>query len=420
VLAVAVVLVGCDAAAGTDAGFAGHDACACDAGPPPDAGGPPDACDDLADGDHCAGGALRTCADGRTVATLRCADGCADATSCAAPVEPGFCEGKLDGDWCDGDALVTCAADAEADRRPCPDGCVERPLGENDRCATGPTSEFCVGRLNGDWCDGDDLVTCADDAVASRTRCEAGCASMPVGTPDECADAPVDFCATVPPVASSAPPAGACNFMDWDLSPDGWYLISRFGTTNDPSTLGRTTTCGYLQSHYDYRGCVYDAQTASCIPGAHDMPWVQGHVDYDYDAVIATVDAAGDGDVEPPGYFYVAGAQRFHCGTTLRVSNPATGRCVVAYAEDGGPGARYEQADRGGRRILDASPAVVRYLGVERWGWASADLVHVEWGRPGDVPGHACTPCESAPARDGSIASASGFDPNHMLPIDCR
>ncbi len=420
-LALALLAGACGSPPALDAST-GDDAGGLDAGPRDGAAldAATDPCAALADGDHCADGVLVSCAAGRTVATLRCPDGCADATRCAEPVTPDFCVGKLDGAWCDGDALVVCDEDAEASRTPCPEGCVSRPIGENDRCATGPATDFCSGKLDGDWCDGDDLVTCASDAEALRVRCAGGCLVRPVGTPDECADAPVDFCAAVPPVASSDPPASMCNYMDWGLEPDGWYLISRFGTTNDATTLGRTTTCGWLQDHYDYRDCVYDAQTASCLPGPHAIPWAQGHVDYDYATVIAGVDAMAGGDVTPPDWFYVAGAQRFHCGTTLRVSNPVNGRCVVAYAEDGGPGARYEYADRGGRRILDSSPAVVRYLGVERWGWASADLVYVEWGLPGDVPGHACAPCASTPARAGSIASASGFDPNHMLPIDCR
>ena len=249
----------------------------------------------------------------------------------------------------------------------CDHGCAARPLGEADRCARAPTPDFCGGRLNGLWCDGDDLVRCAEGEIATRTRCAAGCASRPLGTPDECAAPPLEHCTPVPAVASSAPPSEMCNSMDWGLEPDGWYLISRFGTTNDPTTLGRRTTCGWLRSHYDYRGCVYDRHAGACLPGPHEIPWVEGHVDYDYAAVIAAVDAAGPGgDVEPPEYFYVAGAQRFHCGTTLRVSNPATGRCYVAYAEDGGPGARYEYADRGGRRMVDASPALVRALSVTR------------------------------------------------------
>jgi hypothetical protein len=281
-----------------------------------------------------------------------------------------------------------------------------------------PDPTFCVGKLNGDWCDGADLVTCRDDVVASRSRCEAGCEVQPPGTPDVCRAVP--FCDDVPATAEASPPTSACNYMDWELSTDGYYLISRFGTTNDSTTLGRSTTCGFLQSHYDGRGCVYDNQSGGCVATDPAIPWVQGHVDYDYDSMLTEVRAHLDGDVPTADYFYVAGAQRFGCGATLRVSNSDNGRCVVVYAEDGGPGERYEEADRGGRRILDASPAVVEYLGVTRWGWASSTMMLVEWGLPGDVPGHACTPCGGTPVAAGTEARRPIHDPDHMMPTSCR
>ena len=219
------------------------------------------------------------------------------------------------------------------------------------------------------------------------------------------------LCIAEPDPLSPDPSIETCDYMDWKMSSDGFYLVSTFGTTEDGSTYGRTTTCGYLQDTYDYNGCAY---------GSCDIPWVQGNVDYDYDTVISQVDAHLDGGVPHPEFFYVAGAQRFNCGTTLRVSNPANGRCVVAYAEDGGPGSYYEDAGRGGRRILDSSPAVVRYLGIERWGWADSELVYVEYGLPGDVPGQPCTRCQSAPAADGHEFYGLPFEVNDMMPYVCR
>ncbi len=284
----------------------------------------------------------------------------------------------------------------------------------------------CAGRTDGDYCDGDTLVRCRGAVDVGRSRCDGGC-SAGSGGPDACALAtptptptPTPTCGAIPPTAETSPPSDACAYMDWRLSTDGFYLISRFGTTEDSTTLGHGTTCRILQRHYDYQDCVYDNATSRCIASAHDIPWVQGHVDYDAATLLSTVDARLGGDVPAPEYFYVAGAQRFGCGATLRVSNPATGACVVAYAEDGGPGTRYEYADRGGRRILDSSPAVVRYLGVTRWGWASADLVLVEWGEPGDVPGHACVPCAGESARAGTEARRAIYDPDHMMPTSCR
>ena len=284
----------------------------------------------------------------------------------------------------------------------------------------------CAAQADGDYCDGDTVVHCRSFIDVGRTRCDVAC-QLGAGAPDACGAAmpapiptPTPACGATPPTAEASPPSVACDYMDWQLSSDGFYLISRFGTTEDSSTLGHATTCRTLQGHYDYQGCVYDNASSRCVASAHDIPWVQGHVDYPIATVLSTVDAHLGGDVPAPEYFYVAGAQRFGCGATLRVSNPATGACVVAYAEDGGPGTRYEYADRGGRRILDSSPAVVRYLGVTRWGWASADLVLVEWAEPGDVPGHACVPCAATSARAGTEARRSIYDVDHMMPTSCR
>lgn len=209
--------------------------------------------------------------------------------------------------------------------------------------------------------------------------------------------------------------------MDWNLSADGFYLISQFGTSNDTSTWGNGTSCGTLQANYNGYGCRYDAQVDACLDQNDQIPYVQGHVDYDYNTVIATVDQHAPADVPAPEYFYVADAQRFNCGALLRVSNPLNGRCVVVYTEDGGPGTTYEGPTTGGRRILDASPAVVRYLAVAHIGWANSDLVFVEWGQPGDVPGHACAPCQSVAAQAGSESNRTPWDLNHMqYGLNCR
>jgi hypothetical protein len=239
-------------------------------------------------------------------------------------------------------------------------------------------------------------------------------------------DAPADEAEAVPPACidepsavTPDPPIEVCDYMDWRLSADGFYKISRFGTTNDPTTMGRTTTCGFLQGHYDGHDCVWDNRSGACVGDDHAIPWAQGSVDYVFEEVIAEVEAHLGEDVPTPEYFYVAGAQRFRCGSLLRVTNPANGKCIVAYAEDGGPNGTYEDVGYGERRILDSSPAVVRWLEVVNWGWRTADLVYVEWGLPGDVPGRRCTRCESAPAADGYAFLGTPFDVNHMLPYDC-
>jgi hypothetical protein len=286
-----------------------------------------------------------------------------------------------------------------------------------DGDADGPGG-FCVGLSDATWCDGDDLVTCSGGVEAGRETCPEGCWPEPGDTPDHCLEDTV--CIDEPSPVSPDPPIEVCNYMDWKMSVDGHYLISQFGTTNDGTTLGRTTSCGFLQDHYDAHGCRYDARTGSCLAGDHDIPWIHGHVDWDYDTMIAQVDEYAGGDVPYPEYFYVACAQRFGCGSLLRVTNTENGRCVVAYVEDGGPGATYEDAGYGGRRILDSSPAIVRTLGVTALGWLHSTMMYVEWGLPGDVPGQACTRCESRPAAYGYTWGGSPYDVNHMMTLECR
>ncbi|MCA9495076.1 MAG: peptidoglycan DD-metalloendopeptidase family protein [Myxococcales bacterium] len=382
----------------------------------------PDACDGHANGEWCDGDDLITCSGGREVARDGCSWGCESMPvgvpdQCyAAPADT--CDGKVDGLWCDGDDLVECRAGDVWTRQACASGCESMPFGTPDQCSAAPT--FCDGLMDGLWCDGDDLVTCSGDRETDRDTCSNGCQSMPLGTPDQCAPSSNGNCLQTPPEASPTAPTTSCNWMDWEMSPDGYYLISRFGADTDPTTWGHTTTCGYLQSHYDAMGCVYDAQSGRCLPGTTQIPWIQGHVDYSSQAMFDANDRAWPGDVPHPEYFYVAGAQRFGCGATLRVTNPANGSCVVVYAEDGGPGATFEGPAYGGRRILDASPAVSDYLGIQHWGWANSDMVYVELGEPGDVPGHACDEvCGARPAADG--APISPWDPNHMQwSLDCR
>ncbi|MCC6750039.1 MAG: hypothetical protein IT371_20405 [Deltaproteobacteria bacterium] len=240
--------------------------------------------------------------------------------------------------------------------------------------------------------------------------------------------------------ASPPTPADTCDWMDWNLSTDGFYLISQFGTTADDTTMGRGTSCSGLLVHYMNWCCMYDQHQKACVDGqtpqflkCHSwkdphlpkIPWIKGTVDYAYGTVVNRVwnyfydrkgnlkPAAETMNFPYPEYFYVAGAQRFGCGTTLRVTNTENGRCVVAYVEDGGPGSAYEQAGRGGRRILDSSPALHRYLGNKKSGWANSSLLHVEWGLPGDRPGQPCTPCQSTPAKRGTEDRRSIYDINH-------
>jgi len=385
---------------------------------------PLDICFGSQDGNWCDGHYLVTCLSGQETDRVHCHYGCLQtepaAHECEDPPAPGFCGDKTDGNWCKGDSLATCSNGTELSVASCTYGCDPSLSDGAHECKGQPQApDFCKDKMNGHWCNGDNLVKCKDDQVVEDFPCPNGCISMPLGTPDKCADASADFCEPVPAVQSPSPPTEACNWMDWKLSPDGFYLISQFGTTNDGTTMGNGTTCGYLQGHYDVHGCMYSNQTGSCVGDDYDIPWVQGHVDWDYGTVLDTVTANLGGDVPNPEFMYVAGAQRFGCGALLRVSNTENGRCVVVYTEDGGPGTTYEMAGKGGRRILDASPGVVKYLQCNKVGWLNSTLLYVEWPLPGDFPGKMCTPCQATPAKQGSEFKMPPYDVNHMMGTPC-
>ena len=381
-------------------------------------------CGTAPDGVGCQGLLLVTCAGGVSGVVVECEEGCVSSPpglpdACAeSPTKADFCTDTADGLHCQGSTLTSCVGGATVKTTACLDGCVSTGVGGVDHCLEPPPSGLCAGLSDGDWCAGDSVVSCVNEAVVSTIPCAVGCLSLPAGVPDTCADGgDAPFCTAVPSKASPSPPTTSCAYMDWERSPDGFYLVSQFGTTSDPTTLGNKTSCGYLQAQYDGAGCVYDQQTDACLPGASDIPWVYGHVDWDHQAVVNAVAAVGPGsDVPSPEYFYVAGAQRFGCGALLRVSHPDTGHCVVVYAEDGGPGATYEGAGFGGRRILDSSPAVIAALQVQSKGWLSSDLLYVEWGLPGDVPGQACSPCQSTAATNANTSGVTPWRLEHMVP----
>ncbi|HIA02222.1 MAG TPA: M23 family metallopeptidase, partial [Myxococcales bacterium] len=390
---------------------AGHDNCGVDE--------KSEFCADKAGSSWCVDDLLIYCSDGQISGKEECLNGCVESPGPAPDVcGPGgaesFCVDKDDGSWCKGPVLVTCDAANISKEELCMFPCVTGQPTGNDECGQPGNPEFCTEKQNGKWCKDTQLITCQGEQVVQQFECPWGCKSNAVGLADECASQ--NFCTSVPSTNSSNPPGSSCSYMDWELSPDGFYLVSKFGTDEDPTTWGNLTSCGYLQNHYNAKNCMYDQGTKACLSDSFDIPWTQGHVDYSIQQMVTKVSAHMDGDVPAPKYFYVAGAQRFGCGATLRVSNPDNGRCVVVYAEDGGPGAKYEGANYGGRRILDSSPAVIQYLQVKHLGWKVSDLLYVEWGKAGDVPGQQCSPCESLQAKAGSEENMSLFLVEHMVP----
>lgn len=324
------------------------------------------------------------------------------------------------------------------------DLCADVACGDHGHCEqTGPAAAcVCDDGYAGSICD-----ACAsgylEQPASSGTCIEDTCETA--GTCTECID-PSRWPAHIStdPVTD----ASVCDLMDWQLEIDGYYFSSMFWIEPDSGQTG-LTSCHYLQEHYDTWCCVYDrhAGTAgACVDGREPrygtcsdppvIPWVTGNVLYSRTALETAVDDyyfEPDGSRKPadqtrafphPEYFYVADAQRFNCGATLRMTDVETGICVVVYAEDGGPKGIHEMivgADDGGRRIIDSSPAVLRYLRPRAMGWhPGATLFLLEWGLADDVPGQSCVPCQSLAASRGSESRRTPYDCNHAISSDCR
>lgn len=333
----------------------------------------------------------------------------------------GFCQGRPAGGFCDGEEIVICAEGKEKFRDGCMMGCMPGANPGEAECKGSSMMSFCTGRSDGMYCNGDKLVTCTAEKASMSKTCQYGCSEPQAGMA-ECKSKPATpMCPMTPASKSSNPTTQQCNYMDWGLSPDGFYLFSQFGMDLDMSTWGNASTCGTMQTEYSNRGCQYSYETMSCISQDTMIPWIQGDVDYKVDTALPRVRKHKGGDVPYPEYFYVAGAQRFGCGALLRVSDPKTGKCVVAYAEDGGPNSTYEMSAEGGRRILDSSPAVLEYLDLrDDCCWGTGNLVYVEWAKSGDKPGQNCTPCTSTPAKAGTESKRTQWDVDALFSTDCH
>jgi len=356
------------------------------------------------------------------------ADAGKDAASDAAQTD--YCDDKINGLWCDGNDLVSCVDHDEDSRTACGYGCEDSVPLSDPYC-----NDWCFAFIDGKHCDGNDLVLCLYQREAYRVTCPTACIPGGLFTPSKCEA--VSFCTDLPDASPDPPSVGcpvdqyhveALKSMDWKLSPDGFYLVTRFfGTTQDPDAdAGVTglTDCGNLQGYYSGHGCRYDAHSG-CLDNNTIIDHIQGMIDFDYNQVIVSTWGNMDGNEPHPEYFYVSSAQRFNCGAVLRVTNTEIGRCVVVYAEQGGPAGAAAVGEMSlGRRRLDVSPAVAQYLLMGEDYNTSFDhnyLVYVEWGLASDIPGHACTPCESLSAEQGTEASRTPWDLNHMVTSEnCR
>lgn len=150
-------------------------------------------CSGKANGAWCDGSKLKQCKDGKENGSQDCPNGCKSmpngvADQCDTPQQTGFCAGKSDGAWCNGSKLVTCGGGSEKASQDCGNGCKSMPAGVADQCAgvSQPVGDFCSGKADGDWCNGGVLATCGGGKTTKNTACEKGCVAKPPGQPDEC------------------------------------------------------------------------------------------------------------------------------------------------------------------------------------------------------------------------------------------
>ena len=140
-------------------------------------GGVPDFCAGKADGTHCDGETLRTCAAGAIGASEPCGNGCGDqpdgAGDACKAAQSDWCGAKPDGSYCDANQRIDCKAGAINISQVCPFGCQVSPKGVADFCKTAPTP--CTDKADGSYCKGDTLVVCWQAAVANEEVCADGC-----------------------------------------------------------------------------------------------------------------------------------------------------------------------------------------------------------------------------------------------------
>lgn len=162
-------------------------------------------CSGKADGAWCNGDDLMQCKGGNVASSKNCSNGCQQnpagtADVCkSATVPTNFCTGKSDGAFCDGNTLRQCKGNQVSGSQDCANGCQQNASGTPDVCksATVPTT-FCSGKSDGAFCDGAALKTCQGGKVAGESACKAGCQVNPPGTADACkeeAPTPTGFCA---------------------------------------------------------------------------------------------------------------------------------------------------------------------------------------------------------------------------------
>ena len=182
---------------------------------------------------------------------------------------------------------------------------------------------------------------CAKDG-RSRGRCAAGVAEVEAcalgclrvaGGPDQCMAAGWTW---------SCP-----GSYGKTKAADGDYYLTSFGCWTDASGVVHTDPGDNC-----IPGCLSKARSAGICSPSDDGPTCEEHVNW-----------------------YVADSGRFGCLARVRVTNPASGKSVIALVLDAGPACWVEA--KVSHAALDASPPVNKYLFGGDRGITDKALVHV-------------------------------------------
>ena len=231
------------------------------------------------------------------------------------------------------DALIEAALDVEGVDALSPEIAVpvtDAPKADDAPPSTSPCGEFTTLHFACSK-DGNSRGKCVSGAGTSES-CARGCQRV-TGGDDVCMGTDSTWSCT-----------GAYSKTK---APDGDYYVTAFGCWKDAA------------------GAIHTDAADNCIPTCLDKARTTG-----------LCDPADDGPTcEERVTWYTADGGRFGCLAHLRITNPKTGKSVIAVALDYGPSCTVET--RVSKAVLDASGRIDRYLFGADQGTSDKALVHV-------------------------------------------
>jgi hypothetical protein len=258
------------------------------------------------------------------------------ALPCACSSQPGEPSVGADPSAGQGDAGV------DATVPPAADGAVDAAAASSDGAASdGASSDGASGGC-GEFA-GDTVYTCSKDGSA-RGKCEGDASPLVEACPRGCLRSPPGQDAVCMGTTATFDCTGSYGKTK---AANGDYYITAFGCWLDAAGVEHTDPGD------------------NCLPSCFAQAKAAG-----------LCDAAGTGkDCEEKITWYTADAARFGCLARLRVTDPKSGKAVIALALDYGPACSVESSVS--KAVLDTSGRIDRYLFGADQGASDKTLVHV-------------------------------------------